>query len=192
LPGIDKKKTELTPSAGFSPEEPVKNSAPAIAEPEPLCTPDEPVSEMSKEIRNDMQKPEEILPAPVPSTQPDWPHFVDHIQKNRPPLGYHLSVANVISMSKNALDLRFPKAFHFQFSEVTKKKNRDEIQKELDGFFQGRIELHMTLEAGEDTQAVKIPAVASVEIKPFVSIDDEIAHEPIIKNVLDIFNGTVL
>jgi DNA polymerase-3 subunit gamma/tau len=192
LPGIDKKKTELTQPPAPSPEEPVKIPSPAFAEPEPLCTPDEPVSEMSKEIQSDMQKQEGTLPAPLPSTQPDWPHFIDHIQKNRPTLGYHLSVAHVVSMSKNALDLRFPKAFHFQFSEVTKKKNRDEIQKELDGFFQGRIELHMTLEAGDDTQAVKIPAVAAVETKPFVSIDDEIAHEPIIKNVLDIFNGTVL
>jgi DNA polymerase-3 subunit gamma/tau len=122
--------------------------------------------------------------------QADWPHFVEHIQKNRPHLGYHLSVANVVSTSHNAIDLRFPKAFHFQFSEVIKKKNRDEIQKEFNDFFQDGMELHITLEAQEDAPAAQKPA--ATEPKPFVSIDDEISHEPIVKQVLDIFDGTVL
>jgi pyruvate/2-oxoglutarate dehydrogenase complex dihydrolipoamide acyltransferase (E2) component len=120
----------------------------------------------------------------------DWPHFVEHIQKNRPHLGYHLSVASMVSMSHNAIDLRFPKEFHFQFSEVIKKKNRDEIQKELNDFFQCAMDLHITLEARDNTPAEQTPVATAP--KPFVSIDDEIAHEPIIQNVLDIFDGTVL
>jgi DNA polymerase-3 subunit gamma/tau len=129
-------------------------------------------------------------PAPRKSVITDWPHFIEHIQNNRPPLGYHLSVAYVISMAGKSIDLRFPKAFHFQFSEVTKKKNRDEIQKELNGFFKEEIDLHITLEAAEETPSAKAPLAE--EQKPLLSLDDEIAHEPIIRSVLDIFDGTLI
>jgi DNA polymerase-3 subunit gamma/tau len=131
--------------------------------------------------------------APAAAGGADWPHFVEHILQARPPLGYHLSVAALISMSAKAIDLRFPKAFHFQFSEVTKKKNRDEIQKELNGFFKNEIDLHITLEAPEETPAAaKKSSTAAGERKAPVSLDDEIAHEPIIQSVLDIFDGTLI
>lgn len=135
-----------------------------------------------KQETPDAQKPRSVAA--------DWPHFVEHIQQNRPPLGYHLSVAYVVSMSGKSIDLRFPKAFHFQFSEVIKKKNRDEIQKELNDFFQDNLDLHITLESAEEPPAAGKPAAG--EPKSTMSLDDEIAHEPIIRNVLDIFDGTLV
>jgi DNA polymerase-3 subunit gamma/tau len=190
VPGIDKKKTEPEPStsagikeetAGDPPCAPVPVAAkPELADagdPVPLKIPGQPAED----------------PIRQKTTAPDWPHFIEYIQQNRPHLGYHLSVASVVSISGTSVELQFPKAFHFQFSEVTKKKNRDEIQKELNDFFQNSIDLHITLEARDETPAQHaiMPAAAAV-MKSSVSIDDEIAHEPIIKNVLDIFDGSIV
>jgi DNA polymerase-3 subunit gamma/tau len=119
---------------------------------------------------------------------PDWPGFIDYIQRERPPLGYHLSVASVVSASGHSIDLRFPHAFHFQFAEVNKKKNRDEIQKKLADFFGTPVELRITIEAGEES--AQKPRAA--ETRSRLSIDNEIGREPVIKNVLDVFDGTVL
>jgi DNA polymerase-3 subunit gamma/tau len=188
----DKKKNDIGAPAVAILAKPEENppAPPPAAEPEPravmACLPDE--------------RPVESKPLSSPDQTgsghdvQDWPHFIEHLQKNRPHLAYHFGVASLVSLSREKVDLRFPKVFHFQFSEVNKKKNRDEIQKELDDFFQGAVVLHMTLEATDGQQAAQTqaPATAAAAERAFMSIDDEIAHEPIIKNVLDIFDGCVM
>ncbi len=177
----DKKKTDLMPiippvAPAAIPE--VSKEPQSDFEKKPVETP-----ENSPEIATDV--------SPAKSIQNDWPQFIDYIQKSRPPLGYHLSVAAVISMTADTIDLRFPKAFHFQFSEVTKKKHRDEIQSGLNEFFKTQLTLHITLEA-QDADPAGLNSIIVGPSNAFASIDDEIAHEPIIKNILDIFDGTVL
>jgi len=184
----DKKKNDLAVAAPFAtviteekrPSLPV--STEPAAKPRQACLPEEHPVEALQPVSQD--------PADSVQGTQDWPHFIEYLQKNRPHLSYHFAVASLVSMSREKIDLRFPRAFHFQFSEVNKKKNRDEIQKEINDFFHGEIALHITLEATEDQQAER--AVALPAEKAFVSIDDEIAHEPIIQNVLDIFDGCLL
>jgi DNA polymerase-3 subunit gamma/tau len=190
-PVVDKKKNEpdqcsITPPREARPVEAASASVspPAVAEAESAVQPSTPPQEDRTQEAPDTKQPRSVTA--------DWPHFVEHIQQNRPPLGYHLSVAYVVSMSGKSIDLRFPKAFHFQFSEVTKKKNRDEIQKELNDFFQDNLDLHITLEAPEETPSAAAGKPAAAAEPKSMSLDDEIAHEPIIQNVLDIFDGTLV
>jgi DNA polymerase-3 subunit gamma/tau len=190
LPALDKKKTDPAPAAFAGVKEETADDVPCASrsdavEPDPGCA--------GKEVSSKTPEQAAENPTRQNTATPDWPHFIEYIQQNRPHLGYHLSVASVVSLSDKSMDLRFPKAFHFQFSEVTKKKNRDEIQKELNDFFKDTVDLHITLEASEETplpgaQGAKKPG--ATEPKSSVSIDDEIAHEPIIQNVLDIFDGS--
>jgi len=143
----------------------------------------EPISSAPSEDQASGQSPKSI--------QNDWPQFIEYVQKSRPPLGYHLSVAAVIAMAQDRLDLRFPKAFHFQFAEVSKKKHREEIQSALNDFFKTQLTLHITLES-PDAGPESLNSVIVGPSKAFASIDDEISNEPIIKNILDIFDGTVI
>jgi DNA polymerase-3 subunit gamma/tau len=190
VPGIDKKKTEPVPSTSARVKEETAGDPPCA--PVPVAAKPE-LADAVDSASSKTPAPPAENPIRQKTTTPDWPHFIEYIQQNRPHLGYHLSVASVVSISGTSLELQFPKAFHFQFSEVTKKKNRDEIQKELNDFFQDSVDLHITLEAREETPAQHaiMPAAAAV-MKSSVSIDDEIAHEPIIKNVLDIFDGSIV
>jgi DNA polymerase-3 subunit gamma/tau len=121
--------------------------------------------------------------------QAQWPEFLELLTRDRPTLAYHLSSAYVVSATNKAVDIRFPKAFHFQFNEVLKKKNRDEIQEKLNEFGRAPVELHITLEQAGDPPQAKNPAV---QVKAPKSINNEITNEPIIKSVLDIFDGSVL
>jgi DNA polymerase-3 subunit gamma/tau len=190
VPVIDKKKTEPVPLTSAGVKEETADDAPCA----PLSAAAKPkLADAVDSASSKTPAPPAENPIRQKTTTPDWPHFIEYIQQNRPHLGYHLSVASVVSISGTSLELQFPKAFHFQFSEVTKKKNRDEIQKELNDFFQDSVDLHITLEAREETPAQHaiMPAAAAV-MKSSVSIDDEIAHEPIIKNVLDIFDGSIV
>jgi DNA polymerase-3 subunit gamma/tau len=127
--------------------------------------------------------------APAVDLGTRWPRFVELLVQDRPTYGYHLSAARVVSSTAASIELRFPKAFRFQFNEVIKKKNRDDIQKKLNEFNQAAVELHITLEAaGEPASSIQ-PAPQG---KTTLSINDEIDREPIIKSVLDIFDGSVL
>ena len=72
---------------------------------------------------------------------------------------------------------------------MLKKKNRDEIQAKLNEFGRAPVELHITLEQAGDPPQAKGPAV---QVKTPMSINNEINNEPIIKSVLDIFDGSVL
>jgi hypothetical protein len=93
-------------------------------------------------------------------------------------------VASVASLSESAIDVRFPGNCSAQYAELIKNKNREEINRIMKEIVGPSVDLHITLEAGG-------PAAAQAE-KNSLSINDEIEHEPIIKNVLDIFDGELI
>jgi DNA polymerase-3 subunit gamma/tau len=176
----DKKKNDKPPP----PPGPVAAAAAELLEDAPAddeaeCNEEDVVSPPAKEANS----------VPSVNLQVQWPEFLEHLKRDRPTLAYHLSSAFVVSATNKSVDVRFPKAFHFQFSEVLKKKNRDEIQEKLDEFAKGPVELHITLEQAGDPPQAKGPAV---QVKTPMSINNEINNEPIIKSVLDIFDGSVL
>ena len=178
---LPKKKTEpLTASAGAAAPLPARGDIDDIASGGE--TPDASVVIGDK-------APAPAASAPALDLGTRWPHFLELLVQDRPTFGYHLSAAHVVSSTAASIELRFPKAFRFQFNEVIKKKNRDDIQKKLNEFNQAAVELHITLEAaGEPASSIQ-PAPQG---KTTLSINDEIGHEPIIKSVLDIFDGSVL
>jgi DNA polymerase-3 subunit gamma/tau len=176
----DKKKNDKPPA----PPEPVAAAAAELLE-------DTPADDEAECNEEDVVSPpaREAISVPSVNLQVQWPEFLEHLKRDRPTLAYHLSSAFVVSATNKSVDVRFPKAFHFQFSEVLKKKNRDEIQEKLDEFAKGFVELHITLEQAGDPPQAKGPAV---QVKTPMSINNEINNEPIIKSVLDIFDGSVL
>jgi DNA polymerase III, subunit gamma and tau len=113
-----------------------------------------------------------------------WPRFLEALQRERPMLGHYLKVAQVASLSESAIDVRFPRTCNAQYAELIKNKNREEINRILKEIMGASVDLHITLEAGG-------PVVVQAE-KNSLSINDEIEHEPIIKNVLDIFDGELI
>jgi DNA polymerase-3 subunit gamma/tau len=180
----DKKKNDKPPAM---PAPPASIAAAAAETQEDLPSDDE--AECNEEEIVTQQQGNKADPVASVNLQAQWPEFLEHLKRDRPTLAYHLSSAFVVSGTNKSVDVRFPKAFHFQFSEVLKKKNRDEIQEKLNEFGKGPVELHITLEQAGDPPQVKSPAV---QVKTPMSINNEINNEPIIKSVLDIFDGSVL
>jgi DNA polymerase-3 subunit gamma/tau len=122
-----------------------------------------------------------------PLTQ--WPLFLELLQRERPMLGYYLRVAYVTAHSANSVDVRFPHSCHVQYSEVLKKKNREEINRVMKKFTGAIEDLHITIETDPE-----IPEAAPQQPKDALplSIHDEIKREPVIQSVVDIFNGDII
>jgi DNA polymerase III subunit gamma/tau len=160
---------------------------------EPVIEPGVPPDSLEADV--DMGELEAPAP-PQASGQPGrplqqrWPQFMEQFVRDRPTFGYHLSAAYVVSSSANSIELRFPAACRFQFGEVTKKKNRDDIQKKLNEFTGADVMLHITIEAENAPAAHKPPALPAA--RGSLTIQDEIGREPIIGTVLDVFDGSVL
>jgi DNA polymerase III subunit gamma/tau len=119
-----------------------------------------------------------------------WPKFLELLQRERPMLGYYMNVAYITAFSGTSLDVRFPHSCHVQYEEITKKKNRDEINRVINKFNGAFSDLHITIEA-EPVNQSNISA-DQPEKKVSLSINDEIEREPIIKTVLDLFNGEII
>lgn len=119
-----------------------------------------------------------------------WPSFLDHMLKDRPNLGSLLSMGYVASCSEITISIKFPSSNSFQFQEVTKKQNRDQIERYLFEFTGRKIELHITVETKKpDVQERRF---LNEQGQMPSTINDEIEKEPIIQAVLDIFDGEVL
>jgi DNA polymerase III subunit gamma/tau len=118
----------------------------------------------------------------------EWPEFLKLLQRERPMLGYYMNVACIVSHGGKSLDVRFPHSCHVQYSEVLKKKNRDEINRTITKFNGSFSELHITIESQPETAA----GTEKSEPVEKLSINDEIEREPIIKTVLDVFEGDVI
>jgi len=118
-----------------------------------------------------------------------WRDFIDLLMRDRPHIGTFLSLATAAGITNSSIDLVYPHNLAFQFGEVSKKQHREEIGKMLQAFMGRPVEVHLTLEAKKAEKAepnyIKPAAHA-------VAIESDIEHEPIIRSVLDIFDGEVL
>jgi DNA polymerase III subunit gamma/tau len=119
-----------------------------------------------------------------------WTSFVDFMLKDRPNVGSFLAMSYLSGATGTSLDVRFPSSYRFQFVETTKKHNRDLIENLLHQFTGSKYELHITLETTRtDIQERQLlHQLAAIPL----SINDEMDREPIIKTILDIFDGEVL
>ena len=109
--------------------------------------------------------------------------------RDRPNIGTFLSLATVTGSSESSIDLSYAPQLKFQFSEMTKKQNREEISRQLRTFMGRAIEVHITIESK------KAEKEAQNYINPVphaLAIESEIEHEPVIQSVLDIFDGEIL
>lgn len=110
--------------------------------------------------------------------------------KEHPKLGSFLSLASIGSVSSDVIELKFCANYRFQYMEVSKRQNRNEILRLLQQFTGNQLDLQITLDVNaakqENTNYIKQIA----NIPP--SIDDQIEKEPIIKTILEIFDGEIL
>ena len=120
-----------------------------------------------------------------------WPAFLSQFRQERPNLSMFLSHGHIAAFHGSTMDLRFAPTFKFQFSEVTRPQNREIILKKLAAFAGGQVDLHMTLETTVPEEAPK-NYLAHMGADGTLSIEDDIRNEPIIKTVLDVFDGEVL
>jgi DNA polymerase-3 subunit gamma/tau len=107
-----------------------------------------------------------------------WPEFIEKISEGKQNLGSFLSAGRIAGQTENSVDLLFAKQFGFQ---------------QLNAWMGIPIELHITQEKETETQ----PALTGKDItNPVVthraSLEDDMENEPIIKSVLEIFDGQVL
>jgi hypothetical protein len=119
-----------------------------------------------------------------------WPAFIEFLIHERPNMGSFLSLASAFHAAESTIDLKFAPAYRFQYFEITKKNNREEIEQHLKKFARRDLQLNITIDSKpvEDHQENYIKSVAHIPS----TIDDEIEREPIIKTILDIFDGEVL
>ncbi len=119
-----------------------------------------------------------------------WPAFLDHLIHERPNMGSFLALACAFPAGEDAIDLKFSSAYRFQYLEVVKKQNKDEIEQHLKNFAGRELLLNITIENKpiEKHEQNFIKAIGNVTL----TIDDEIEREPVIKAILDIFDGEVL
>lgn len=119
-----------------------------------------------------------------------WPDFLEALMRDRPNLGTFLSSGVLATCDNNQVNIRFGQQHRFQFSDVTKKQNREEITSRLAGFFGAPVELHITLESQQSTAP---PAKLNNQLADTpASMNDELDQEPIIQTILDVFDGELL
>ncbi|HEX7510992.1 MAG TPA: hypothetical protein VF335_06805, partial [Chitinivibrionales bacterium] len=119
-----------------------------------------------------------------------WPSFLELLQRERPMLGHYLRVAYVTAHNGNSVDVRFPYSCQAQYSEVIKKKNREEIDRVMKKFTGALEDIHLTIEAKPEN--FHEPGPVQTASSASLSINDEIQREPIIQNILDIFKGDII
>jgi hypothetical protein len=118
-----------------------------------------------------------------------WPAFLESLMRDRPNIGTFLSLAVIVGSSESSIDLCFPHKMKFQFNEMTKKQTRDEIIAALAAFMDRPIEVRITLST-EPAESPERNYFQPVHQTPI--LDNEIEREPIIRSVLDIFDGEII
>jgi DNA polymerase-3 subunit gamma/tau len=119
-----------------------------------------------------------------------WTDFIDVLFKEQPTIGSFMSIAIVVSCTDDVLSIKFPQMSRFQYMEVTKKQNKEEVEKLLKMFLGKPVELQISLET-RPPDAEERSFLKQVGQMPS-TINDEIENEPIIQTILDVFDGEVL
>jgi DNA polymerase-3 subunit gamma/tau len=170
---------------------PAEPSAPLVVEEPPL--PDEPPEDMGEIV--DAVSPglpnfEEKTPGGLVDVKSVWPSFIESIMRDRPNIGTFLSLAAIAGSSDSSIDLTYRQSLKFQFGEMTKKINRDEISRLLKLHIGRPIDVHITLDTAK-TEVETQNYINHTGPAPVV-IDNDIEREPIIQSVLELFDGEIL
>lgn len=181
----EKKKPEPRPQPTLTSDPPPPQPQ---TQPQPQTAPDISATEPEENTESFSAETEA---KPVRDLEGEWPAFLKELIDARPNLGSFLSHAHMAACKGSTVDLRFATAFKFHFDEVTKRQNRAFIEKKLAEFAGAPITLHMTLEQEHHTDA-QPPNYLSQITDTVPSLQDEIEHEPIIKTVLEAFDGEVI
>ncbi|HEX3019443.1 MAG TPA: hypothetical protein VHP36_04045 [Chitinispirillaceae bacterium] len=133
---------------------------------------------------------EDALKVSMEELKERWTSFLELLLKDHPNLGSFLSLASINSITSHKVELKFSSEYRFQYIEVNKKQHLNQIIQSLQKFTGSLVELQVTLDVNaakqEDSNYIKqIGNIPS-------TIDDQIEKEPIIKAVLDIFDGEIL
>jgi DNA polymerase-3 subunit gamma/tau len=114
-----------------------------------------------------------------------WHDFINLLMKDRPNLGSFLSMAYVAASTESSIDVRFPPQCSFQFSEASKKSNREQLTEKLNTICQRQMELHISLETHK--QEAKPAVSPAAQVTP--ALGDDMEQEPIIKTVMEAFDA---
>ncbi|MGD9200907.1 MAG: DNA polymerase III subunit gamma/tau [Chitinispirillia bacterium] len=141
----------------------------------------------SQDTKIDVSDPRQI--------EVNWSLFVESIIKEKTNLGTFLSLGYFNKVTVDSIDFRFGKEYSFQYSEINKKHNKNYIHSKLSSFFGRDIDLHISLdneifksedeENGKENNSVRLNSSIS-------DISEDMIKEPIIKNLLETFNGELL
>jgi DNA polymerase III subunit gamma/tau len=197
VPAADRKPADTPVTSGPGPGSDVKKKTDSAMTGAGAVPGNEPRSMMIREadtVTDDDKVGEEgfsdrLPPGVETDISGKWRGFMDKTMHDRPHIGTFLSLANVSGYTGSSIDLVFEQSFAFQFSELNKKQHREEIAKMFHDFMGRPVEVHMTLEAkqpGRQELKHNRPEAHAA------AIESEIAREPIIGSVLDIFDGEVL
>jgi len=184
-------------------DEPLKSAGPAAAGSTTPLGAAEPAAAAIAADNGVISRPAEETPEAFDSAQQAhtpaaidpaalWRDVVAAMMRDRPNLGSFLSMAYAASVRGDAIDVRFPPEYRFQFAEVTRKQNRDLLLQKLTAFAGRAMDLHISIEqrATESGQGKKQAAAVPAGAPP--SLDDDMKQEPIIKSVFEIFDGEAL
>ena len=122
----------------------------------------------------------------------NWSLFVNSLIKEKTNIGTFLSLGHVNNATNDSIDLRFGKEYSFQFSEIMKKHNRSYLQSKLSTFFGRNIDLHISLDNEKSKPVDEEERTKNDSIHLHPSLSEDIIKEPIIKNILETFNGELL
>ncbi len=151
---------------------------------------EKPIS-IPQEVDANSFKPSENDNGPVDLTK-IWPEFIEKLVEDMPNIGSFLSMANIAATTEDSIDLKFNKEFGFQFSEITKKNNRDSINKKLSSFIGKPVMLHITIDKNSSEKQNDIKKVTNSNTHYQPSLEDDMKNEPIIKTVIELFKGDVI
>jgi hypothetical protein len=119
-----------------------------------------------------------------------WQEFIDTLMADRPNVAAFLGLAKIVSTGKESVDLRFQSSFKFQFNDITRKETREYLSGKLKAFFRRPIDIHITIEPAGHAAAA--PQRQLTTEKPARSLDDDMENEPIIRTVVEAFDGEIV
>ncbi len=130
-------------------------------------------------------------PGQARDVQAEWREVLPELGGERPNSGGFLAHGRGAPFGRPTLDVRFAPVFRFHFDELSKQHNRALIERKLADFAGVKIDLHMTLEPQTHDPEV-VDFVSHMGAGAGSSIEDDLQNEPIIKTVLEAFDGEII
>ncbi|WP_081698085.1 DNA polymerase III subunit gamma/tau [Chitinivibrio alkaliphilus] len=197
-PQVKKEERAVASETTYTPAPIPPDEAREVAEERVPCEAEEPAetTEASHAMEHGVYTPDNHEKAQV-----FWREFLQFASNKKPVMGAWLELGRVIAFTENSIDVRFSPMHSFQQMELANPKNRAVLEELLREYSGSALTLHITTEA-EVPQDSSAPPVSeesgdSTGGEPVytgheASLQDEVAREPIIKDVLELFDGELL